>query len=41
MDEKTIEIQLEGIHQLLEALLSCVGNDQECCKNQDCDCKGE
>jgi len=41
MDEKTIEDQLEGIHQLLEALLSCIGNDQECCKKEDCGCEEE
>ena len=40
-DVATIKEQIEGLHELLEVLLSCMGNEEECCANEECDCKGE
>ena len=40
-DVATIKEQIEGLHELLEVLLSCMGNDKACCADGECICKGE
>jgi len=40
-DIKKLQEQVEGLHEVFEVLLSCMGNEEECCANEECDCKGE
>ena len=38
---KVLKEQVAGLHELLEVLLSCMGNEEKCCSDEDCDCKEE
>ena len=40
-DVAILKEQVAGLHEIFEVLLSCMGNEEECCTDEDCDCKEE
>jgi|TARA_R100001530_G_C4208245_1_gene126654 hypothetical protein len=38
---KEVREQVAGLHEVLEAILSCLGKDEVCCDDEGCGCSGE